>query len=248
MCGRYVTPDQADIERTWDLRAASAAGFLRGTFGNTDASPTQSVPLLRIIRDSGGAKELVEARWGLIPHWAHGETAKDSRTGRPLTTFNAKMETLRTSPAYRGAWSRDQRCLVPVRGFYEWQAQPPDWQRTVRHYITVNDQQLFCFAGLWDRSTKADGTVVESVTVITMPAKELMQQIHNSRKRGPRRELLPETDRRMPAILRQEDQDAWLSGTKDAAWAALQPYASENMVAWPVNGPVDVTQGSLPQD
>jgi hypothetical protein len=65
--------------------------------------------------------------------------------------------------------------LAPVRGFYEWQAQPPDWQRTVRHYITVNDQKLFCFAGSWDRSTKPDGTLVESVTIITMPGISQLQ-------------------------------------------------------------------------
>jgi putative SOS response-associated peptidase YedK len=90
-----------------------------------------------------------------IPYWANGEPPKD-RGGRPLTTFNAKIETLRTAAAYRNAWSRGQWCLAPVRGFYEWQAQPPDRQRTVRHYITVNDQKLFRFAGLWDRSTKPD--------------------------------------------------------------------------------------------
>jgi putative SOS response-associated peptidase YedK len=219
---------------------------MQETFANADAIPSQRVPLLRVIRDSGDAKELVEARWGLIPGWSNGEPAKD-RSGRPLTTFNAKIETFRTSATYRDAWSRGQRCLVPVRGFYEWQAQPPDWQRTVRHYITVNDQELSCFAGLWDRSIKAEGTIVESVTIITMPANELMKQIHNSRKRERRRELLPEDERRMPAILRKEDQETWLTGTAEEAWSVLKQYASGHMVAWPVDGPVDPTQQSLLQ-
>jgi putative SOS response-associated peptidase YedK len=151
--------------------------YKQETFGNLDASPTQRVALLRVIRAADGAKELAEARWGLIPYWANGEPPKD-RGGRPLTTFNAKIETLRTAAAYRNAWSRGQRCLAPVRGFYEWQAQPPDWQRTVRQYITVNDQRLFCFAGLWDRSTKPDGTLVESVTIVTMPVRGRGSQPH----------------------------------------------------------------------
>lgn len=250
MCGRYVTPDQAAIEREWDLRGGKAAqlmpSYMQETFSNLDASPSQRVPLLRTIRNGGGAKELAEARWGLIPHWANGESPKD-RTGRPLTTFNAKIETFRSAATYRIAWSLAQRCLVPVRGFYEWQAQPPDWQRTVRHYIVVNDQELFCFAGLWDRSSKPDGTVVESVTVIAMPANRLMRQIHNSRKRKGRRELLPEEERRMPAILKKEDQEIWLSCTVEEAWSVLKPYPSENMVARPVNGPVDSTQQPLLQ-
>lgn len=237
MCGRYVTPNQAAIERAFDLRGSSSAQFQQSTFANLDASPTQSVPLLRVIRDSGGAKQLVEARWGFIPARSNGEPAKD-RSGRPLSTFNARIETLRTNSTYRDAWRRGQRCLVPVRGFYEWQAQPPDWQRTVRHYITVNDQEMFCFAGLWDRSIRPDGTVVESVTIITMPANELMKEIHNS-KAGRPRTLLAEDQRRMPAILAQADQEVWLFGSADEAWAVLKHYPSEFMVAWPVNGPVD---------
>lgn len=244
MCGRYVTPEQAAIERAWNLRAVPAAHFHKNTFDNVDASPTQLVPLLRVARDSGGAKELVEARWGFIPHWAHGELPRDSRTGRPLTTFNAKIETLRASPTYRDAWSRGQRCLIPARGFYEWQAQPPDWQRTARYYITVTDQDFFCLAGLWGRSRKSDGTVIDSVTVITIPANELMVQIHNSSKRGPRRALLPERERRMPVILRGEDQDVWLTGTTEEASTVLRPYAAAGMVAVPVDGPVPATQDS----
>jgi putative SOS response-associated peptidase YedK len=236
MCGRYVTPDEAAIEREWNLHGRSSPQRIgqvqQSPFGNPDASPTQRVPLLRVIRDSGGHKELVEARWGLIPNWAKGEPPKYS-------TFNAKMETLTTTASYRGPWDRSQRCLIPVRGFYEWQAQPPDWQKTVRHYITLNDQDLFCFAGLWEKSIKADGTMVESVTIITLPANELMRMIHNSRKRGAKRELLPESERRMPAILRKEDQETWLSGTPEQAWPLLRPYPSEYMVARPVNGPVD---------
>jgi putative SOS response-associated peptidase YedK len=64
----------------WDLRGGAAAQFLRQykqeTFGNLDASPTQRVPMLRVIRAADGAKELAEARWGLIPYWANGEPPK----------------------------------------------------------------------------------------------------------------------------------------------------------------------------
>src|ERR1700757_191985 len=44
---------------------------------------------------------------------------------------------------------------------------------------------------------------IESCAHITMPANELMADIHNAGKHP----------QRMPAILRREDQEAWLRGT-----------------------------------
>jgi len=35
-------------------------------------------------------------------------------------------------------------------------------------YITLNDQDVFGFAGLWDKSTGADGIAVQSCTIVTM--------------------------------------------------------------------------------
>lgn len=75
--------------------------------------------------------------------------------------------------------------------------------RKAPFYITVADQPVFAFAGLWDRSVKADGTEVDSCVHITMPANALMREIHNTGN----------NPHRMPAILRREDQDKWLNGS-----------------------------------
>jgi putative SOS response-associated peptidase YedK len=55
-----------------------------------------------------------------------------------------------------------------------------------------------------------------------MPANALVAEIHN-------------TKQRMPAILAVEDRETWLTGSADAAWAALRPYPADAMVAWPVS-------------
>jgi hypothetical protein len=47
---------------------------------------------------------------------------------------------------------------MPAFGFYEWQVQADGTKQPF--YITLNDQELFGFAGLWDKSTSADGIVV----------------------------------------------------------------------------------------
>jgi putative SOS response-associated peptidase YedK len=67
--------------------------------------------------------------------------------------------------------------------------------------------------------------MIESVVHVTMPGNELMREIHNAGS----------NPYRMPAILRKEDREAWLTGTIDAARSVLKPYPSELMVAYQVS-------------
>ena len=210
MCGRYVSPDQASIEREFDLRRAE---WKFPEYFNV--APTRPVPVVRV---RAGEREGRLLRWGLIPFFAHGVAPK-------YATINARIETVRTSPAYRGPWTRAQRCLIIARGFYEWQVQADGTSR-VPYYIHLNDQEIFGFAGLWDASRRTGGEVIESCVHVTMPANRLLSEIHN-------------TKHRMPAILAREDREAWLTGTPEEAWSALRPYPDEHMVAWPVSARVN---------
>jgi putative SOS response-associated peptidase YedK len=96
-----------------------------------------------------------------------------------------------------------------------------DKGRKAPFYITVVDQPVFAFAGLWDRSVKADGTAVESCVHITMPANDLMRHIHNTGS----------NPHRMPAILKRGDHEKWLSGSLEVARSALSQYDAGLMVA-----------------
>lgn len=206
MCGRYVSPDEAAIEREFNLV------HMEWQFPSSfNVAPTQEVPVVRLRK---GERQGVRLRWGLIPYFAQGVPPKYS-------TINARIETLRTAPSYRGPWNRGQRCLVVARGFYEWHRQSDGKTRTP-YYIHLNDQEIFAFAGLWDASRTAQGAWVESCVHITMPANRLLSEIHN-------------TQHRMPAILAREDREAWLAGSPQEAWSALKPYPDELMVAWPVS-------------
>jgi putative SOS response-associated peptidase YedK len=210
MCGRYVSPDAASIEREFNLV------HMEWSFPPSfNVAPTQEVPVVR-VRDA--RREGATLRWGLIPFFARGVPPKYS-------TINARVESVQTSASYRGPWTRGQRCLVICRGFYEWQTQA-DGKSRVPYYIHLNDQEIFGLAGLWDRSRTDQGAVVESCTHITLPANRLLGEIHN-------------TQQRMPAIVAREDREAWLSGSPEAAWAVLKPYPDEHMVAWPVSARVN---------
>jgi putative SOS response-associated peptidase YedK len=116
MCGRYVSKDQAAIERFWNL--TRGGGDIFGARYN--AAPTQRLPILRIHPEQG--PELVQLRWGLIPSWA-----KDTAIGAKM--INARSETVAEKPAFRAAFKR-RRCLVPMAGFYEWQKTPAGRCRT----------------------------------------------------------------------------------------------------------------------
>jgi len=115
--------------------------------------------------------------WGLIPFWAKGFQPKYS-------TINSTIEKLTQAATWRGPWSRGRRCILPATGFYEWKVQA-DGKTKQPYYITANDQAIFGFAGLWDRSKRDDGTTIESCTFVTMPASKLMSEIHNAKQRMP---------------------------------------------------------------
>ncbi len=204
MCGRYVSPDDASIEREFNL--------VRGEWRFPDhfnVAPSQAVP---VVRHLDGALVGTQVRWGLVPFFAHGKPGKYS-------TFNARMEGLATSASFRGPWRHAQRCLVPARGFYEWHVEADG--RKQPYYVRLADQDIFAFAGLWERSRREDGSWLASCTLITRPANRLMAEIHNA-------------GRRMPVILPRERRNDWLQVPVAAAEELLAAYPDALMVAHPV--------------
>jgi putative SOS response-associated peptidase YedK len=207
MCGRYIIREAAKAEKYWEQYG------MRWT-ASYNVAPTQQVPILRWRKE---AVEATTVRWGLIPFFARGEPPK-------FSTINARIETFETAASYRGPWERGQRCLQIASGFYEWHLDAQG--RKTPYFIHLADQELFAFAGLWDRSWKDDrSAAVESCVHITMPANALMREVHNTGN----------NPHRMPAILKREDHEAWLHGSKEEARAVLGQYPADLMVAYPVS-------------
>jgi putative SOS response-associated peptidase YedK len=207
MCGRYVSPDDAAIEREYNL-VRHEWQFPR----SYNVAPTQDVPVVRVNKAGERTGSLL--RWGLIPYWEKGVPPK-------YLTINATVEKLTEAATWKGPWNRGQRCIIPALGFYEWQVQA-DGKTKQPFYIIMNDQDVFGLAGLWDSSRRDDGLVIQSCTVITMPANMLMAAIHNVKQR-------------MPAILLKEDREAWLTGTPEQAYEAIKQYPASHMLATQVS-------------
>ena len=135
------------------------------------------------------------ATWGLVPHWT-----KDKAQQHKLwnATLNARGETIFEKPAFRDA-AQHQRCIIYVDGFYEHHHHAG---KTYPFFVHHKEQHPLALAGLWSEwqnpETKA---VLRSFTIVTTEANPLMQHIHNNPKlKAPR----------MPVILPQELEDAWL--------------------------------------
>ena len=150
MCGRYVRKKEGavrlDVFDRLERRAAWRESF--------NVAPTMRVP---VIRESGGIREMVEMRWGLVPSWAEA--------GRKLPMMhNARGETIAKLPSFRAAL-RSRRCLFPASGYYEWMAGTPK----VPYYFESADGGLLAFAGIWENHAEFGDTVA---IVTTTPNRE----------------------------------------------------------------------------
>lgn len=230
MCGRYVSPEQAAIEREYHVDRTNSHLRLdkeidQAFLQSFNVAPTDVVPVVRVIRGREGEREAVLMRWGLIPFFARGEQPKYS-------TINAMIEKLDSAPAWRGPWERGQRCIMPCAGFYEWKLMPDG--RKQPYYIKPANEETFALAALWDKSITPAGEKILSCALITMPANELLRDIHN-------------TKYRMPAILQHEHIETWLHGAPEEARAVLQPFPSDEMLAWPVSPLVNKPKNDGPE-
>jgi putative SOS response-associated peptidase YedK len=112
-----------------------------------------------------------------------------------------------------------KRCLVIADGFYEWRTQ--DGKKTPM-FIQGDAPAPLGLAGLYDSWKSPRGQVIDSCTIITTAANELVRSIHD----------------RMPVILPKEAQRVWLDPdvqAVEALTALLKPYPADKMQAYAVS-------------
>ncbi|SDL72078.1 Putative SOS response-associated peptidase YedK [Salinimicrobium catena] len=131
--------------------------------------------------------------WGLIPFWAKDDSIRKM-------TLNAKIETVEEKPAFRN--SVNNRCLIIADGYYEWQWLDSKGKSKQKHLLEVQDQEIFAFAGIYSswRNPNTD-QLINSYSILTTEANELMSKIHNNKKR-------------MPVVLNKPDREKWISGAQ----------------------------------
>jgi len=180
MCGRYTqTTSLKELKERFGFSQPSFE--LRPRY---NIAPTQEAPV--IINQDG--RQLRMFKWGLIPYWS-----KDSAMGNKM--INARAETVAEKASFKRPFQRS-RCLVLADGFYEWRKEPGG-KTPIR--IVLKSREPFALAGLWDTWQAPDKKLVDSFTIITTQANDVMRPIHE----------------RMPVILKKDDEGLWLDPKAD---------------------------------
>jgi putative SOS response-associated peptidase YedK len=180
MCGRFT--QERPASELADIFAAEPLVDDPGPRFNV--APTDET-LVVVQREERRA--ITSYRWGLVPHWS-----TDLKAGSRM--FNARAETITTSPAFRAAFKR-RRGLVPVDSFYEWKR-----EGTVRqpYRVVRDDGQPLALAGLWagwkDPSTEE---VRRTFTIVTTTPNEAIADLHD----------------RMPVLIPEALWERWLHPT-----------------------------------
>lgn len=178
MCGRFT--QMMSWRELVALYRLTDKWVIRNTEARYNIAPTQTVPFIRL--DEDGNHMVDDGRWWLVPHWAK-EMPK-------AAMFNARIETVDTSPAFRDAFKL-RRCLIPADGFYEWTKNEEDGGKDP-WLIQMPGGAPYAFAGLWAHNSTLD---VTSCTIITAPSIAPISQIHG----------------RMPIILDPDVFEGWLN-------------------------------------
>jgi len=204
MCGRYDNLIAQDAYRGLFKAQRLALSNFPPRY---NIAPTDQIPIVRIDpRD--GEREVVMARWGLIPFWMK-EKPK-------VPHINARAETVDKLPMFREAFAK-RRCLIPATGFYEWEKRE-DGKQPYR--FTRKDLEPFAFAGIWEFA-RIEAEEILSAAIIVGDANSLVSPIHN----------------RMPVMLMAEDYDRWLGAATDIheLKTMLKPYDPALMEAYAVS-------------
>lgn len=198
MCGRFVVDDAVwtEVERLtgWLDRTALKSG---------DCFPSQKILILRnngmAVYEEAQGKNAAAAggkrasAYAAVSH----PVAYMARWGYPGRSggrqiINARAETVREKSSFRADFER-RRCVIPARGFYEWNAQKE------KFYFTGNVPVLY-LAGIFNNDPEK-----ECVTILTTQANSSIRPVHD----------------RMPVLIPEDEICRWM-GNEEWAVHFLQ--------------------------
>ena len=156
MCGRFVVSKTSD-ELAAELKAENR---FHGKLPSFNVAPTQRVPMLQFA----DVKLLIDASWGLVPHWS--ETAPKT----PL--INSRIETVLEKPSFRDPF-RKSRAVIPASGYFEWKQTAGGKQP-----VFIYGEKLLLFAAIYEPASRLSNNL-PSFSIITKQSAPGIEHIHD---------------------------------------------------------------------
>ena len=214
MSSNFLSPTPSELEREW--------GMAVGDVWPTDVVAGDYAPIIRRFGIGAAAqKEVVLARFGLLPASAKSDKANSS--------VNARSETAATRSTFKAAYTQRQWCIVPAQCLYvplygESGKRPERWR------IRRADRTPLSVAGLWDRWMGEDGREIVSFALLTINC-----DLHPllSRFGRPFNDKGDAAEKRTPVLLAEEDFDAWLDTTPNRAPIFCGTFGKDDLEADP---------------
>ena len=180
MCQRYTITAAADkVKSRFNVDVPGVYSV------RYNAAPTQVLPIIT-NDDSEGVSFFY---WGLIPSMAKNKSISPK-------LYNARIEDVTKKASFKYSL-RHRRCLVISDGYYDWKITGK--KSKVPYRVTLNNQEPYAMAGLWEEYEDDENETVHTFTIVTVPSNDLLSDLNDY----------------MPAILKPEDEKGWLNNELD---------------------------------
>lgn len=174
----------------------------------------------RWCKEGGLKRAMLTLHFTQVPFW----TKRNPDYKSVMKSINARDDSLAKSGGMWNTMKQKKRCIVVAQGFYEW-LKKNGGKEKIPHFVKRKDEQLMCFAGLWD-CVQYEGSDEKhyTYTIITTDSNKQLSFLHD----------------RMPVILENGSDQirTWLD-PKRSEWSKelqllLKPYSGD-LECYPVD-------------
>src|SRR5215212_3249217 len=170
MCGRYTFTPSPGFGIPERFGVASDPPI--ETLERYNVCPNEQIA---IVNEKEGERRIIAGRWGLVPTWAKA-------LGQGREPINARSETVASKKPFSELYARpERRCLVLADGWYEWLRSENPKQPRIPFRYTVDEGDMFAFAGLFGYA-KIGEEWVTSATILTTTANEVCAPVHDRKR------------------------------------------------------------------
>lgn len=213
MIDRYSITTSASVIR--DRFSVDVPDFYKVRY---NAAPTQLLPVIA----GTNARGVSLFYWGTSPEWSKNKVVSEK-------IINIRAESFAEKPALMKALKKN-RCIIPADGFYGWKKVGK--KTAIPYRFILNARDPFSIAGLWEEFEDTDGNQIQTFTMITQAANELVGQVQE----------------RMPVILSRQSEKIWLDNASDEGTllALLTAYPAAAMNHYPVSPGIGDIRSDVP--